>query len=656
MKLSFEQTPRSVPAATTVSSAQGSIDELPKQTKVGGNGAAPSQRPRISRSVLLVTLVGLFAVAAVCFALYKREAGSIEQNVLYRESQRTAIYTRFLEEDMQSVVKDLRQLADGDGLQSFFLSHKQADLDRAIHRARFVSQLNPDYDQVRFIDEQGREILRVNANGDVVPSSRLQNKADRPYFKKTNVLAPGQFYISAFDLNVENGQVQQPPKPMLRIATPVFDSTGRRCGIYIINDLGANIIGRLLQFTPQFQQRLRILNAQGYWLKAAQPDQEWGFMFPEKAGLTLARTDPALWAQISSQTEGQTPHAGGYFTWHRVVPRDAVADMPPGSVVADDDFLVIASEISPEEWAGYFTGLQQTFFVLASVLLLLVLVSGWFFNQRRRAQQERDRFFTMTHDLLCIAGFDGYFKRVNPAWEETLGYTREEMLSKPFQEFLHPDDVAKTLAVFAGQKHGQDVLNFENRYRCKDGSYRWLMWSARQLVDEGLIFASARDLTERKRSEQENIDLNMELNLRAGQLEAANKELEAFSYSVSHDLRAPLRHIHGFVELLQKSPAVKAEESSVRHLQVVARAARDMGLLIDDLLAFSRTGRAEMHLRRVDMSQLVEHSVRELEAETVDRKVAWSIKPLPAVLGRSHPPPPRLDEPHFQRSQVLPPA
>src|SRR5262245_30635785 len=90
-----------------------------------------------------------------------------------------------------------------------------------------------------------------------------------------------------------------------------------------------------------------------------------------------------------------------------------------------------------------------------------------------------DRFFSLSIDMLCIAGFDGYFKRLNPAWEKTLGYSRDELQSRPMFEFVHPDDLARTREQNKEVRNGGMALGFENRYRCKDGSYRWFLWNAR---------------------------------------------------------------------------------------------------------------------------------------------------------------------------------
>src|SRR5689334_8074812 len=99
-----------------------------------------------------------------------------------------------------------------------------------------------------------------------------------------------------------------------------------------------------------------------------------------------------------------------------------------------------------------------------------------------------DRFFTVAVDPLCLGGVDGYFKRVNPAWEPTLGYTTVEMTESPFLAFVHPDDQANTIAEYEKLAAGADTISFENRYRAKDGSYKWMLWNAKPFPEDQLIF------------------------------------------------------------------------------------------------------------------------------------------------------------------------
>ncbi len=119
-------------------------------------------------------------------------------------------------------------------------------------------------------------------------------------------------------------------------------------------------------------------------------------------------------------------------------------------------------------------------------------------TDRKQAEQERDRFFTLSLDLLCIADFEGKFKRVNPAWAITLGYTIEELQDQPFLNFVHPDDREQTATEASKISSGVETIAFENRYRCKDGSYKWLSWKSRPLVEEKIMYAVARDITDSK--------------------------------------------------------------------------------------------------------------------------------------------------------------
>ena len=162
--------------------------------------------------------------------------------------------------------------------------------------------------------------------------------------------------------------------------------------------------------------------------------------------------------------------------------------------------LAIASSF--EHW-------QLFFLVLAGVLISLLNEAlhrargraAIAVHEHQEAEEDRQRFFVLSQDLLCILGFDGYFKDLNPTWEKILGYSKAELLATPFIEFVHPDDRRITLAETEKISSGKAVITFENRYRCHDGSFRWFQWSITPVVGNRVMYGVARDITEHKRTE-----------------------------------------------------------------------------------------------------------------------------------------------------------
>jgi PAS domain S-box-containing protein len=269
-------------------------------------------------------------------------------------------------------------------------------------------------------------------------------------------------------------------------------------------------------------------------------------------------------------------------------------------------------------------------------------------TERRRTEEalrkSEERFRLLIEGVEDYAIFmldtHGRVTTWNAGAERIVGYRAQEIIGRRFHRFYTKEDVER-------KKPDQalTVATAEGRYQddrwlvCKDGSQFWASFVITALRDEGGRLTGfstiARDITKRKQAEDEirrlNAELGKQVEERTSELQAAYQEMEAFSYSISHDLRAPLIHIAGFVEMLRMELETRLDEKSRRHLQTICESTEQMGRMISDLLTFSRIGRAEMHKLRVNLTDTVRDVQRELQPQTQNRRITWIIPDLPEV-------------------------
>ena len=252
---------------------------------------------------------------------------------------------------------------------------------------------------------------------------------------------------------------------------------------------------------------------------------------------------------------------------------------------------------------------------------------------KRALQESLDLYHQAPCGYHSLDG-SGRFVQINDTELRWLGYPREEVVGKMrFSELLTPEGLLTFAESFPRFRETGEVRDLEFELTRRDGTRFCVSLNASAQRDANGAFVSSRstmfDVTARRTAESRVRELNGELTHRAELLEGANKELEAFSYSVSHDLRAPLRHIDGFSSLLAKRAGDSLDATGRRYVETIAEASRRMGRLIDDLLLFSRTGRTAMRFERFPVGDLVREVLADLKEEIASRPIEWVVYPLP---------------------------
>ena len=278
---------------------------------------------RINYIYLWISFVSISLISFLVLFIMEREVRLVQMEEMRISEQRIVqLEQDFMGKEIDTILSDIHYLHHT--FETQLMEPKNYPII-AKNWAEFSAHRNV-YDQIRFIDMAGNERIRINLshNGSyVVAPSDLQNKKDRYYYTETIKLAKDDVYISQMDLNLENGVIEEPYKPVLRVSTPVFDKNGNRIGLVVMNYLAENVLKRFKTLAESGDGEVILLNSSGKWLSSSDPHLEWNFMFQDRKDKSFENYHPQVWASIL-EGSGQFKRDEGLFTFDEIFLRDRI--------------------------------------------------------------------------------------------------------------------------------------------------------------------------------------------------------------------------------------------------------------------------------------------------------------------------------------------
>lgn len=481
----------------------------------------------VLRKFLVIFPIVFFVVFSFIYIVAHLEFKRVATITAKEELLNIKLLRFVIHNDLQALASDLLLLANNESLQRYFEDDSKENLAKLSARFSGFTRDKKIYTQVRYCNADGREVVRINMNGlapENVPAAELQDKSRRYYFRRTLALDWGHVFVSPLDLNFENGEVERPFAPVMRLGSPVIDRYGNKKGIVLLNFDGEKILDRFsLAFPEKDESRFSFLNKDGYWLRSGNPEDEWGFMFGNK--ITLESRLPKLWEEIQTKKLGQIRLESGLYTYITIYTEDEVKQRAnftgDSGMLRDHEYVQdrvvwhLVLHIPEEELTFLFFIKKYTnLYWLFPVLLIAIMAA----SLHRAIIWGNKDVYARTLTLLStgleqspaavvITDKDGNIEYVNPKFSQMSGYDKEMVIGENpriFKSGSTGEDIYKDLwdTVLQGNVWSG---SFENKR--KDQSPYYVSASISPIVNkEGEItrfIGVQEDVTEKKQLQEE---------------------------------------------------------------------------------------------------------------------------------------------------------
>ncbi|MGZ5526818.1 MAG: PAS domain-containing protein, partial [Methylomonas sp.] len=475
----------------------------------------------IVRQFILIWALLTLALAIALWSVYKAQEKSMLAYIRDEQRQTIKAGSQFIVKELQELHDDLFYLRDKPALHDWL--GKESSLNMASLSADWVTfvKYRKRYDGIVFLNEKGQEKIRVDQNQGlpvIVPERELQDKSYLDFVGQALSLDRDNVYISPFDLVIEQNKIEQPIKPVIRFGTPVFDKNGQKRGIILLYYWGQRLIDQIRTISRQSMGSLWLLNAKGYWLIGPGPEDEWGFMYPDRKDKRFANDYSEAWASIIEHPERQQFMANGdLFTYCEILPKTLFGDILEDVVSGDERWLLVARV--PAEKLLTKNVLRARLLAFIALSLLSGVVSWFIAHYRTRRQQIEEevraseaRFRNLVEsapDAIIIVNGEGRIVLVNAQAEKWFGYSRDELLNQPV-ELLVPERF-RAPPTSSRQAHADNPLarpmeEVHDLYgHRKDGSAFpiEINLSPLETAKEKLVTNIIRDISARRQAEEE---------------------------------------------------------------------------------------------------------------------------------------------------------